>query len=126
MTQLEGAEAFAFCSAHFSLLLGVLLNLVQGGDGKLQKEAFIQMRTTITAATSTMTSVPKPLKFLLPHYQTLKDEVEKITDADVKVRASIRCCLALAPTIPARQSNVRASERWAVQLLGRLRAMVGG
>ena len=32
-----------------------------------------------------MTSVPKPLKFLSPHYPTLKELFEKQTDAGVKV-----------------------------------------
>ena len=35
-----------------------------------------------------MTSVPKPLKFLGPHYETLKDVCEKIAaDADKKLCA---------------------------------------
>lgn len=31
-----------------------------------------------------MTSVPKPLKFLRPHYQKLKDSYEKIADGDIQ------------------------------------------
>jgi len=32
-----------------------------------------------------MTSVPKPLKFLRPHYDTLKGAYEKIRDQETKV-----------------------------------------
>ena len=72
------------CGVHDAVRLHPL---AQDEDSKVQKEAFVQMRTTICAATSTMTSVPKPLKFLLPHYQSLKEAVDKITDADAKVRS---------------------------------------
>lgn len=32
-----------------------------------------------------MTSVPKPLKFLRPHYKTLKTHYEKMSDSELKV-----------------------------------------
>ena len=32
-----------------------------------------------------MTSIPKPLKFLRPHYAKLKESFEKVSDADNKV-----------------------------------------
>lgn len=32
-----------------------------------------------------MTSVPKPLKFLRPHYATLKEQYEKLLTTDIKV-----------------------------------------
>ncbi len=35
--------------------------------------AFKQLKQEIQGATSTMTSVPKPLKFLSPHYNQIKD-----------------------------------------------------
>jgi len=38
----------------------------------------------IREATTSMTSVPKPLKFLRPHYQTLKAAYGNLTDADNK------------------------------------------
>ena len=37
------------------------------------------LREKIRSATSSLTSVPKPLKFLRPHFETLKEVYEKIT-----------------------------------------------
>lgn len=42
-------------------------------------------RQEIRTATSSMTSVPKPLKFLRPHYGTLQAHYEKMSDSDMKV-----------------------------------------
>ena len=39
---------------------------------ELHKQALEHLVTEIRSATSSMTSVPKPLKFLRPHYDTLK------------------------------------------------------
>ena len=41
-------------------------------------------REEIRAATSSMTSVPKPLKFLRPHYQGLKDFFSSMMDSENK------------------------------------------
>lgn len=42
-------------------------------------------RQEIRTSTSSMTSVPKPLKFLRPHYGTLKAHYEIMGTSDVKV-----------------------------------------
>lgn len=42
-------------------------------------------RQEIRTATSSMTSVPKPLKFLRPHYGTLQAHYEKMADSELKV-----------------------------------------
>lgn len=42
-------------------------------------------RQEIRASTSSMTSVPKPLKFLRPHYGTLKAFHQTMPDSDLKV-----------------------------------------
>lgn len=44
----------------------------QERDAGVQQMALEHLRKEIRAATSSMTSVPKPLKFLRPHYATLK------------------------------------------------------
>ena len=44
-------------------------------------------RQEIRTSTSSMTSVPKPLKFLRPHYGTLKAYYETMTDSELKVHA---------------------------------------
>ena len=58
------------------------------------------MRVLIRSSTTSMTSVPKPLKFLRPHYDTLKQIHEKIVDQTTKVRLAIvlnssffSCCI---------------------------------
>jgi len=43
----------------------------------------------IRSSTTSMTSVPKPLKFLRPHYDTLKQVYEKISDDKTKVGSYI-------------------------------------
>lgn len=43
------------------------------------------LRQEIRASTSSMTSVPKPLKFLRPHYGTLKAFHQTMPDSDLKV-----------------------------------------
>ena len=48
------------------------------------------MQTLIKAATTSMTSVPKPLKFLRPHYPTLKTVYDKLTDPSTKVSVDYR------------------------------------
>jgi len=47
--------------------------------------ALESLRTQIRSSTTSMTSVPKPLKFLRPHYDTLKQVYEKINDDKTKV-----------------------------------------
>lgn len=42
-------------------------------------------RQEIRSATSSMTSVPKPLKFLRPHYGTLKSYFETMPESELKV-----------------------------------------
>uniref|UniRef100_A0A0D3A3S5 26S proteasome non-ATPase regulatory subunit 2 homolog n=1 Tax=Brassica oleracea var. oleracea TaxID=109376 RepID=A0A0D3A3S5_BRAOL len=54
------------------------------------------MRQEIRASTSSMTSVPKPLKFLRPHYGTLKELHKNMADSDLKkLLADILSVLAL-------------------------------
>lgn len=47
---------------------------------------FFFSRQEIRTATSSMTSVPKPLKFLRPHYGTLQAQYEKMPESDLKVK----------------------------------------
>ncbi|CAF0712055.1 unnamed protein product [Brachionus calyciflorus] len=53
-------------------------------DEKLYKPALEILRTKIKESTSSMTSVPKPLKFLRNQYDTLKSVYEKIHDKTTK------------------------------------------
>jgi len=53
-------------------------------DSNLYKPALDILRTKIRESTSSMTSVPKPLKFLRNQYDTLKGVYEKIEDKTTK------------------------------------------
>ena len=46
--------------------------------------ALEHLRKEIRSATTSMTSVPKPLKFLRPHYATLKETYEAMADGPNK------------------------------------------
>ncbi|KAF3321913.1 26S proteasome non-ATPase regulatory subunit 2 A-like protein [Carex littledalei] len=64
--------------------LELYVERVQDTDPGVQKLALESMRQEIRSATSSMTSVPKPLKFLRPHYGTLKTFYEQIPESDLK------------------------------------------
>ena len=59
----------------------------QEPDQSLYKAALESLRTQIRSSTTSMTSVPKPLKFLRPHYDTLKGIYETIKDNETKVHS---------------------------------------
>ncbi|GAB1598561.1 26S proteasome non-ATPase regulatory subunit 2-like [Argonauta hians] len=60
------------------------LEWLMESDQGLYKQALECLRTEIRASTTSMTSVPKPLKFLRPHYGSLKKVYEKIKDDETK------------------------------------------
>ncbi|PIA29494.1 hypothetical protein AQUCO_05900009v1 [Aquilegia coerulea] len=64
--------------------LELYVERVQDSDPGVQKLALDSMRQEIRTSTSSMTSVPKPLKFLRPHYGTLKSFYETMGDSDQK------------------------------------------
>nr|KAG5694635.1 hypothetical protein BaRGS_014730 [Batillaria attramentaria] len=64
--------------------LTMLVERLQEPDQRLYKPALESLRTQIRASTTSMTSVPKPLKFLRPHYETIKAAHEKIRDKETK------------------------------------------
>ena len=47
------------------------------------------IKAEIQGATSTMTSVPKPLKFLNPNYPKMREIFEKQTDSEFKVSKDV-------------------------------------
>jgi 26S proteasome regulatory subunit N1 len=51
-------------------------------DYDLKINAYNMIRTEITSATSSMTSIPRPLKFLRLHYEALKDYESKYETTD--------------------------------------------
>jgi 26S proteasome regulatory subunit N1 len=60
----------------------------QLSDPTNYNEALRQIHNEVIGATSSMTSVPKPLKFMKPHYETLKAVYAKTTDVSFKVSLS--------------------------------------
>lgn len=50
-----------------------LVSQLQGKDAPAVQSAIDDIGKEIRAATTSMTAVPKPLKFLRPHYSTVKD-----------------------------------------------------
>mmetsp|Transcript_8280 Transcript_8280/g.24366 ORF Transcript_8280/g.24366 Transcript_8280/m.24366 type:complete len:927 (+) Transcript_8280:125-2905(+) len=64
--------------------LEVLVQRAMDSKAGVAKLALENMRTEIKTATSSMTSVPKPLKFLRPHLQTFKDQYPAIKDTTNK------------------------------------------
>ncbi len=61
----------------------------------VQKLALEALRKEIRTSTTSMTSIPKPLKFLRPHYEPLKAYWESMPSGDNKVwgRPLARCCV---------------------------------
>nr|VDD55533.1 unnamed protein product [Brassica oleracea] len=76
--------------------LELYVKRVQDPNPESQKAALESMSQEIRASTSSMTSVPMPLKFLRPHYGTLKDCHLKMAESDLKkLLADILSVLAL-------------------------------
>ncbi|XP_046747338.1 26S proteasome non-ATPase regulatory subunit 2 [Diprion similis] len=74
-------------SEEDKLLQEELSNLVerlQDSNTSLYFSALELLRSQIRASTTSMTSVPKPLKFMRPHYDTMKMVYEKINDPKTK------------------------------------------
>ena len=64
----------------------LLVTRVQDPELALRAAALQTMVKEIRTATSSMTSVPKPLKFLRPHYGTLKDAYKAAVTDETKVQ----------------------------------------
>ncbi|XP_062229712.1 26S proteasome non-ATPase regulatory subunit 2 homolog A-like isoform X2 [Phragmites australis] len=80
----------------------------QDPDPGVQKFALESMRKEIRSATSSMTSVPKPLKFLRPHYGTLKAYFETMPDSDLKkYMADILSVLALTMSVEGERESLK-------------------
>ncbi|XP_024533370.1 26S proteasome non-ATPase regulatory subunit 2 homolog A [Selaginella moellendorffii] len=76
--------------------LELYVERAQDSDPGVQRLALESMRQEIRSATSSMTSVPKPLKFLRPHYGTLKAFFQKMPESELKMyMADIISVLAL-------------------------------
>ena len=61
--------------------LDLAVQRLQETDRNLHKQALDHLVNEIRSSTSSMTSVPKPLKFLRAHYDTIKKTYESWEDA---------------------------------------------
>ncbi|KAL7219288.1 hypothetical protein ACSBR2_012378 [Camellia fascicularis] len=64
--------------------LELYVERIQDCDTALQEASLQSMRQEILTSTGSMTSVPKPLKFLRPHYGALKAYYDTMADSDLK------------------------------------------
>ncbi|VDN57153.1 unnamed protein product [Dracunculus medinensis] len=64
--------------------LEALVEYLDSSNTSQQMQSLESMRTIIRASTTSMTSVPKPLKFLRPHYAKMKEIYEKMADGLAK------------------------------------------
>ncbi|KAK6919638.1 RPN1, N-terminal [Dillenia turbinata] len=88
--------------------LELYVERVQDSDPGVQKLALESMRQEIRTSTSSMTSVPKPLKFLRPHYGTLKTYYETMKHSDLKnYLADILSVLALTMSAEGEQESLK-------------------
>jgi len=79
--------------------LNMVMERLTENDSTLWLPSLEILRTLICASTTSMTSVPKPLKFLKPHYASLKGIIEKITEPAAKALcADIVSVLAMTNT----------------------------
>lgn len=70
-----------------------MLTLGQENDTSLYPSALENLKTLIRTSTSSVTAVPKPLKFLRPFYPDLQKLYEQWPESPVKVLLS-------SPVIP--------------------------
>ena len=65
--------------------LDMLVERLLESDKSLYKQTLDTIKETIKTSTSSMTAVPKPLKFLRPHYESLTKAFEEWPAGDDKV-----------------------------------------
>ncbi|XP_050297790.1 26S proteasome non-ATPase regulatory subunit 2-like isoform X2 [Anthonomus grandis grandis] len=64
--------------------LKLLVDKITGTDPKLILPALEMLKYLIRTSTTSMTSVPKPLKYLTPYYELLKDTHKKMPSGNTK------------------------------------------
>ncbi|XP_050083839.1 26S proteasome non-ATPase regulatory subunit 2 [Anopheles aquasalis] len=71
--------------------LNMLVERLQESDAELYRPSLESMANLIRASTTSMTSVPKPLKFMRQHYETMKEIHKKMT-AKLKDVDTLKLC----------------------------------
>lgn len=75
--------------------LNVCVERLLENDENLYLPALLTLGRLIRASTTSMTSVPKPLKFMKPHYGSMKEAYEKLQPDVQKVCADVISVLAM-------------------------------
>ncbi|KAH9424816.1 26S proteasome non-ATPase regulatory subunit 2 [Dermatophagoides pteronyssinus] len=89
--------------------LELYVHRLEESNVSLYKPALEALRTQIKSSTTSMTSVPKPLKFLRPHYDTLKNLYEKMPTEETKnLLADIISILAMTIDSESHKTNGEA------------------
>lgn len=65
--------------------LNLCMERLRESDASLYLPSLETMRSLIRASTTSMTSVPKPLKFMRPHYASMKEIYERMPAGQAKV-----------------------------------------
>ncbi|EGY20643.1 hypothetical protein VD0002_g8714 [Verticillium dahliae] len=81
---IDSAEELSEEDQQLKNELDMLVERLTESDATLYKPALEAMKTSIKTSTSSMTAVPKPLKFLRPHYETLTKLQEDWPEGDDK------------------------------------------
>ncbi|VFQ84091.1 unnamed protein product [Cuscuta campestris] len=88
--------------------LELYVKRAQDPDPSLQAVALQGMSQEIQTAISSMTSVPKPIKFLRHHYGTLKSHYENMPNSDAKkLMADILSVLALTMSTEGERESLK-------------------
>jgi len=97
--------------------LAMVIERLKDDNPNLWNPALQALKSEIRQSTTSMTSVPKPLKFLKPYFDSLKEIYEKIEDVMTKkLCADIISVLAM--------TNAEGRESLKYRLLGTLGGLV--
>ncbi|KAI1503861.1 armadillo-type protein [Biscogniauxia marginata] len=82
--KIESAEELSEEDQQLKNELDMLVERLSESDASLYKPALEAMKTSIKTSTSSMTAVPKPLKFLRPHYEAMTKLYDDWPEGDDK------------------------------------------
>ncbi|GAP86360.1 putative 26S proteasome regulatory subunit rpn-1 [Rosellinia necatrix] len=88
--------------------LDMIVERLTESDASLYKPALEAMKTSIKTSTSSMTAVPKPLKFLRPHYEPLTKLYEEWPESENKASlADVLSVIAMTFSDEGRQDTLK-------------------
>ncbi|OTB08174.1 hypothetical protein M426DRAFT_317278 [Hypoxylon sp. CI-4A] len=82
--KIDAAEELSEEDQQLKNELDMLVERLTESDASLYKPALEAMKTSIKTSTSSMTAVPKPLKFLRPHYEPMTKLYDEWPEGDNK------------------------------------------